>query len=311
MKRKNKETPTAILSADWHIRGDRPVCRTDNYMNAQEKKITFIQELAYKHSCPILIAGDIGHRPLWGDKLLNWFIGLVRNRTSPPILIISIPGQHDLLNHRLDKLEEGGLGVITKSIENFEIELSDCYLTPELDIQIHTFPYSKKIKTINKTSKIHIAMTHQMVIQSQKKKLWNDQIANHGKRLLKKFPCYNLIISGDNHQSFVVEHEGRLLVNPGSLMRMSANQIDHKPSVYLYYAKSNKVERIYIPIEQGVINRDHIDIIKDRDKRIESFVNKLKDSGEISMSFTNNMKQFIKLNKIKKKVKQKIWEALV
>ena len=50
------------------------------------------------------------------------------------------------------------------------------------------FPYSIPIKKIKGTSKLQVAFAHQMVIKSQKKKLWHDQKANHAKRLLNKIP---------------------------------------------------------------------------------------------------------------------------
>lgn len=308
MKRKNKENPTAILSADWHIRDDRPVCRTDNFIEAMLLKLGFIQGLASKYNCPVLIAGDLGHKPMWGDKLLNLIIHYLSLTDTQYIII---PGQHDLPNHRLDKWKDAGIGVLDKSIKNFEVAEYEGGNGTSKAAQLAAFPYSTKIKSYKKKSKRLVALTHQMVIQSQKKKLWYDQVANHGKRLLKKYPCYDLIVSGDNHQSFVVEHAGRVLVNPGSIMRMTANQINHKPSVYLWYAESNTVERVYLPIEQNVINREHIDIISKRNDRIDSFVNKLKDTGEVGLSFENNMKSFLQTNKIKKKIKEKIWESLL
>ena len=154
-----------------------------------------------------------------------------------------------------------------------------------------------------------IALCHMMVIKDQKHKLWPDQQAQSAKRLLKKFPCYDLIVSGDNHQSFVVEYEGRILVNPGSLMRMSANQIDHQPSVYLWYAEENKIERVYLPIEKDVINTFHLEEVKDRNTRIESFINRLKDTEEMGLSFEKNMEEFFKTNRQRKRVVEKVWEA--
>ena len=101
-----------ILSSDWHVRDDKPVCRTDNYQEEQTKKINFILSLAQKHKCPILVAGDLGNKPLWGDKLLNYFIDILNE--YPNVEVYTVCGQHDLLNHRLDKWQEGGLGVLEK-----------------------------------------------------------------------------------------------------------------------------------------------------------------------------------------------------
>jgi len=296
-------TPTAILSADWHIRGDRPVCRTDDYMEAQRKKIEFILNLSNEHNCPILVAGDFGHRPMWGDRLLNW----AKEVLNPEICIWLVAGQHDILNHRLENWKIGGLGVLEKD-EYINVLQPYNFNT----LNLHGFAYSENISAINQICPKgkQIAMVHQMVIKSQGDKLWFDQKADHAKRLLRKFPCYDLIVSGDNHQSFVVEHEGRLLVNAGSLMRMSANQIHHEPSVYLWYAEDNSVERVYLPIEKDVISREHIDVAKKRDDRIDSFVNRLNESYDIDFDFEKNLEEFFTKNKVNEKTKTKIWESL-
>lgn len=323
MKRKTK-TPTAILTADWHIRGDRPVCRTDDYMEAQRKKIVFILSLANRYKCPILVAGDVGHRAIWGDKLLNWFIrkyfASVETINSS-VEIIAICGQHDLPNHRLDKWEEAGLGVLSKSLENFTV-MREGFCKSRLarneifkDTKLLSFPYSTKIDHdyINDhpdAPQKRITLIHQMVIKSQKDKLWPDQQANSAEKMLKKFPCYDLIVSGDNHQSFAVEYEGRWLVNPGSLMRMTANQIDHRPSVYLWYAEDNSIERVYLPIEKDVISREHIEVAEQRNSRIESFVNRLKETEELGLSYEKNMEEFLKTNRTRKRIIEKIWESM-
>ena len=65
MKRKRgvkEKTPDAILTADWHLRDDVPVCRTDDYWAAQWTKIEFIVDLANEYDCPIYNAGDIFHK---------------------------------------------------------------------------------------------------------------------------------------------------------------------------------------------------------------------------------------------------------
>jgi len=304
MKRKAKP-PSAILTADWHVRGDRPICRTDDYMETQGGKIDFILNLSEKHHCPILIAGDVGHRPTWGDKLLNWFI----DELSPSRFnIITVVGQHDLPYHLLDKWEEAGVGVLSKSMDNFEVINKPTRIEGAVILPFH---YSNNIiKLEQETTDKTVALLHTMVIKSQKEKLWHDQVAHSAKWYLRKFPCYDLIVTGDNHQSFSVEYEGRWLVNCGSLTRMSANQIDHKPSVYLWYAEDNSIERVYLPIENDVISREHIDVADERDGRIESFVNRLKETGELGLSYEDNMKLFFKSNRTRKRVMEKVWESM-
>jgi DNA repair exonuclease SbcCD nuclease subunit len=292
-------------------------------MEAQRKKIDFILELSRKyktdtHFCPILIAGDLGHRPQWGDDLLHWAFDVLGKNYDNRGTLIVIPGQHDLINHRLDKWNEKGFGLLHKK-QTIEAVIPNrkCGFTLTKNTRLIPFPYSKKIESVDVKEKYCIALCHMMVIKSQKDKLWEAQDEFSAKWYLKKFPCYDLIVTGDNHQSFAVEYEGRILCNPGSLMRMNANQIDHRPSIYLWYAEDNSIERVYLPIEKDVISREHIEVVEQRNERIDAFVNRLIEVhpemghiGEDSLSFEGNMKEFLKTNRQRKRITEKIWEAI-
>lgn len=298
---------SAILTSDWHIRDDRPVCRTDNYMETQARKINFILNLSDQYDCPILVAGDFGHKPYWGDRLLNQIIKLFKGWGYKNIIVT--PGQHDLPYHQLDKLYEGGLGVLEYA-DCIKI-ISECY-NGNSKFLLFAYPYGVKIKSTKHDYKERsIALIHQMVIKSQKDKLWNDQVSDSAEELLKKFPCYDLIVSGDNHQTFDVEYKGRRLVNPGSIMRMTTDQINHKPCVYLWSAEDNSIKKVYLPIEENVIDKTHIDIKKDYDTRTEAFVNSLKSGQyEIGFTFKNNVEQYFKINRTHSRVKEIAWESL-
>jgi hypothetical protein len=45
--------PTAILTADWHLRDTQPICRTDDFWESQWIKANYIMELQRKYGCPV------------------------------------------------------------------------------------------------------------------------------------------------------------------------------------------------------------------------------------------------------------------
>lgn len=320
----------AILSADIHIRPDTPVCRIDDYWAAQEKKIDFILDLAKEHGCPLLVAGDLGNYPLnqgWPTWLLEWFINKlapITNRSGLNTNIICIPGQHDLPNHRLDLFEKSGMGVLTaaEAIKTIGIlqtknETELCHfpiaINSDRRINIFPFPYGSEIKQFDweryqKPEGQIVAIAHQMVIEN--KPLWPGQKAPKGHQLLKKFPEYNLILTGDNHNAFVAEYEGRLLVNPGSMMRMVADMEDHKPRVYLWYAESNEVVPVYLPIEQGVISREHIEMADERSDRMDAYMARVREDVEIQLSYEDNMGRYFERFRTERPVKAKVLGAM-
>jgi len=296
---------SAILTADWHTRASTPVCREDNYHQAFGIKVRFIRDLSQKYNCPVLIAGDIGDKTQWPNWLLEWFVTLIGDME-----IIAIPGQHDTPDHRLDNLHKSGVGVLAATQTITVLDQTVALIENGFDLI--SFPYSIPInhfKVANCNNHPKVAIAHQMVIED--KPLWPGQKAPKGHQLLKKFPEYNLILTGDNHNSFVSKYEGRILVNPGSLMRTTAAQINHKPRVYLWWADTNKIELVYLPFQEGVVSREHIEVEDERDERVEAYVERMNTDYEIGFSYETNLERHIETNDVEKEVETKIWENVV
>lgn len=304
-QRKKKNKANAILTADWHLRSDVPVCRTDDFFKEMEGKIDFILALAKEHGCPILVAGDLGDKPQWRNWLLEWAINKFKGYE-----IICIPGQHDLPNHRLDLSEKSGVGVLHAAEAAVLLGPRNLQSDWEFDgFWLDAFPYGENIhhvKPLNK-SKPQMAMTHEMIIENRP--LFPDQEAPKAHQILKKFPEYDLILSGDNHNPFTAEHQGRKLVNPGSLMRSKADQEGHRPRVYLWHVKANEVEKVYLPIKSNVISRAHVEIAQNRENRNEAFIRRVNDMEDIELSFEKNLENYFEKYRTEKPIKNKVWKS--
>lgn len=310
IKVKPDKKPLAILTADWHIRADTPKCRVDNFFEAMEKKIQFIIDESNKLDVPILLAGDLGQRHQWPNWLLEWFIDCLSQLENK---LIVIPGQHDLPSHNIDLWRESGIGVLG-SDRTIKLVFTEGYILENFILTC--FPYGDKItdhnspkERLNKnpTIAVTIAMIHDLIIKDKPE--WPEQQATKALSLLKKFPEYNLILSGDNHKTFTAEYQGRLLVNPGSLMRMSADQINHKPSIFIWYS-DNTVKQVFLPIKENVIERTYLDKKSLKESAIKGLILDFKRGFKAKFSFEENLEQHFKKNKTQKRVQEKIWEAL-
>jgi len=291
MERTKHKKPDAILMADMHLRDDQPVARTDSYWEKQFVKLDFIGGLQdpYPDPPPILNAGDLLNHWKPSHQLITEIM------QHMPRKFYTVLGQHDLPQHNLKLYFKSGIAPLEEA-EKITI-LPSCHFGQT--------PDSHPSFVINGRN---ILVWHFMTYKDEKP--FPQHKGPSALRILKKYPQYDLILTGDNHIPFVEEYEGRLLVNPGSMMRITAKQIDHKPRVYLWYADTNTVKPVYLPIEQGVISREHIDKVQDRDERIHAFISKLNEDWKAEMSFEENLKAFFNVNKVPGTIQNIIHKAM-
>jgi DNA repair exonuclease SbcCD nuclease subunit len=280
--------PTAILTSDWHLREDTPTCWIGDFQMEQWSAVGKVSQLQEEYKCPVIHAGDLFHH--W--KPSPWLISKAIEYL--PEHFSTICGQHDLPQHNLELLEKSGLFTLLKA---------------------------GKISLI---SGVHFGMSvpqiTKFILNDRKVLVWHHLTylskpfpgaeGGMAQGILMKYPQFDLIVTGDNHQSFSIEHEGRLLVNPGNITRQTADQEDFQPRVALWYAEDNTITWVNLPRQEGVITREHISVKEERNARIDAFISKLDKDYEIGLSFEENLKQFFHANQVKESVKQIIYKAI-
>lgn len=308
-----------ICCADLHIRPDTPAGRKDNYTIAIWRKVDFILDLSAQNgNCPILVAGDLGNKPgdrgEKGERIIEnawppWLLETLINKFQGHNIIV-IPGQHDLPNHRLDLWKRSGIGVLHAAgaitlLGPYDLENNLGFK----NFSLYGFPYGINIIRPSFEKDIRtIAMAHISVIENKPR--WPGDNAITGHSLLKQFPEYDLILTGDNHKPFVAEYKGRLLVNPGSMMRNTIDQKDHKPRVFLWYADENKVVPVFLPIEENVFDEKYIEAQQKseaKDERFNTLITRVKQDVEIKLSFETNVQTYLDKFRTEKSVIDKIW----
>jgi DNA repair exonuclease SbcCD nuclease subunit len=287
--------PSAILTADLHLHDKAPSCRKDDFMQTQANKIKFLRFLQDKYNIPVLIAGDIFHKSKPTPELLRMAIELMPE-------IIAIPGQHDLPNHSIDLYDKSGLSVLEAAgVATVLINRNGAFYDGK-DFTITGFPFGVEPEPLKeKTIKRSIVMIHELVVYSQQP--WPGAEAEKARGILKKLKNYDLILSGDNHQQFTLEHQNRLLVNPGPIFRTNALMTEYQPKVYLWFAENNSIEEVLIPIEKDVIIYEALEKQKEKDARIEAYIEKIQEDYTVDLNFkdkleTEDWKLVVKLKKI-------------
>jgi predicted phosphodiesterase len=290
MSRTKINKPDAIFCSDFHLREDIPLCYTGDYQKEQWGSVDLISELQQIYDCEVYHAGDLFDNWKPSPNLLRQTI------LHLPKRFYTIYGQHDLPQHNLQLVNKCGINVLEAG-KHLTV-LPNCHWGQKPD----------------KFAKYSIHPEHSLLV-------WH--IMNYVGRLpwpgckdysamniLRKYPQYDIICTGDNHKTFTAELDGRVLINPGSLMRMDANQINHKPCVFLWFAKDNSFEQVFLPIQLNVISREHLERKQERDNRINAFVSKLNTKWVTKLSFEDNMENFKKENNIRKSVMDIIYECM-
>ena len=174
-----------------------------------------------------------------------------------------------------------------------------------------------------------VALIHRMTYPGKPPYPGADRDGGTAKALMKKMKGFDLIVSGDNHEQFVAwaggstigpdiggvhwpppGNKGTLLVNPGSMMRTSAKQIDHEPAVFLWYADTNTVERVVLPHDPEAVSREHLDRQEAHDERMEAFVEKMAGEVDLDLTFEQNVRRRMDETKVGQPVREIIEEAI-
>jgi len=290
MKRTTNQRVDAILTADWHLREDTPVCRTDDFPAAQWDMVRQVSALQQKYSCPVLHAGDLFHHWKPSPALLSKCIDHL------PHLFYTVYGNHDLPQHSMDLKWKSGVHTL---------EVAEAlYILP-------SGHWNDEPKEPNfHVGDRRIYVWH-IYTYTGKPPFPGAEENETGNVLLNKYTEFDLILTGDNHQSFVCKSaDGRLLVNPGSLTRQTADQFFHEPCVWLYNSDTNTVRAHYLKINKKAVSRVHLEKQKERDERIAAFVERLGQDWEGGLDFHANLKRFAQENKIPEPVMEIAYKTL-
>jgi len=287
----------AYACSDLHLDEKVPEARKGekDWFACQENCLNFISETV-NGEVPLILAGDLFHHPKVSpriEKLAMQFIG--RQDT------IMIPGQHDLPNHMVRNIEQSSYGVV-------EYHRKEVHARVEcgIDFQPVCYPYGSEFVK-QKYLKPSVVVIHHLAWHKEEPYPGAPESGNV-KSLLRAIGRPTFIVAGDNHKGFTTTIGGVTIVNCGSMMRRTADQVDYKPRMYALY-DDGTTKAVYFPIEDDVISREHREEMKARDERVVAFVKKMKGI-KIDLSFEANMDRFCKKNKVKEAVVEQIQEAI-
>jgi DNA repair exonuclease SbcCD nuclease subunit len=284
-----------IWTADWHICDQIPRCRIDeDWYGFLENLIQFIVDTANRKNAILGIGGDLfGRRsPNVSNYLLSMFIKkILQIKKGTRILA----GNHDEYFHNFDYISKTSFGILDAFISSNENNGKLSYI----DDLGTWYNFNEEIVNPNK----EIIFLHRLVFENAKTIPPNVE-ASTANDLLNEFPNAKLILTGDNHGSFIYEKKGRRVCNPGSIYRGNAEQINYQPIMYFIDTDKDSIEIIELPDQGKMVTDSYIIEEKERTDRLDSFVERLKKDGNIELDFLSNIENA--LNKNKKMSKETI-----
>jgi DNA repair exonuclease SbcCD nuclease subunit len=294
-----------LISGDWHVDKDKIKTRQDDVLGACMDKIGQTFEIGKSYGCKaILQPGDFFESHKANDFLKQFLINFLHSEMAG-IPIYTVFGQHDLRYHSSNILNTP-LKVLEAS-KVINLLQKDPWVFPGDDVHIYGASWHEDIPETIEGNGINILVCHKMIVDE---KIWEGQEGHtYAKTLLIKSK-FDLIVSGDNHKTFIV-HSGpgssigkKLLVNCGSLLRTRIDQDDHKPCVFIYNTSPNKgepmLEQVFLTVDKfdNVIRFEEAKRIKEENEKLVEFVDALSvDTQLTGMNYRQNVHEYTTENK--------------
>lgn len=271
-----------LLTADWHIRGDRPRCRIDDdWIGAQRRDIQEVHNIADREECDeVWIMGDLFHQPRCSTEAV---VMVLDELSKFPQTIRVLPGNHDLPYHDYGNLDCCSLGIVLKSYPELVSQVVG------LDLDVYARPFGHDDPAEASLMKPSIYCTHQLVYPNKDAKPLPDLPEPTAQDLLDKAPGVPLVITGDYHHGYVyTAPDGRRVVTPGCLNIQAADMTDYHPRVYVLDTASMAISEHFLP-SNGEVAVDYLATEKERDERMDRCLEVATSAASVSLSFTDNL----------------------
>jgi len=304
-----------IITADWHLRSQRPRCRLDeDWIETQRTALTWIATYAGQYEADVIVIGDIFHST---NETTNEVIGLVQELAlileENDLKLFVLAGNHDLPQHNLDNIHRSAFQILLNSKNIYHVNQ-----LPVFENELANTNFFNSISAVNfgaddeKFAKV--IFKHILCFPENAKLPPSDKIVKPSE-LFETFNNAKYIFTGDYHKQFIYESKKKkiqMLLNPGCLIRQAADTIDYEPSVFLvdFGHEDLNIQSCPIPDDEKMVTDEYIENEVMRNSRIEAFIERIKENEQVTFDFIDNVHNMMKNNKIENNVKDIILELM-
>ena len=248
----------AVCTSDWHMRETVPVNRKPGFANQQLAKVAFILDLCRDLDADLYNAGDIyntARPPRW---YTNRFQSLLARYQD--VMHFACAGQHDQVYHSAN--------------------LADTSIQSLYSSELIHHADSDRIRTVDwggdVESPVDILIAHFCVTE---KPIEFIDYSLTAEQFMNKVRA-QIMVTGDYHVAHYLKRNGKLLVNPGSIVRMGIDSVERQPSVYVIdTVQTEVIDQVFLPISpaEEVFDLTGAAKKKDQQKRKEQLAERFED----------------------------------
>lgn len=220
-----------ILLGDVHLRSTVPEKRRDDFLAVQYRKMQEVFEAAKKYQAPIICTGDLFDKH---DPPISLLIRYLPLFLDCPHGFYTAIGNHDVYGASLTTLDRSALGLMAKTrlvrvLNHDPIYIKDrsvigkwpvvaCGVTYMDDAPLPELP-----ETVDPDA-YRVLVSHSMVLLEKMYREQDDFVMADA--YLDRYPNWNLLLCGHYHYRFKYVRDGRLVLNPGAVVRIKASKGD-------------------------------------------------------------------------------------
>lgn len=278
-----------LFVGDWHLRGNNPRNRTDDYVETAKVKLREVFKIALDNEVDaILQPGDIFDRPEVSIAVLLEYAEVLK---ESPVNIYCTMGNHDIYGYNTDSYYRTSLRLLEMLVPQLTVIKSagdkpiymakgryKVYLTAtpySKDMDINGYGYGPDVD-YPEPDAIGVHIAHGMLLDHKPP---FDRYSD----LYKVDTKASIVLTGHDHIGYGIYHrsaDGKLFINPGSLLRMSASVGEMARSVQVALITIDAIKGSYdaefIKLDtakpgEEVLDRSRIEEEKERQYAMDNF----------------------------------------
>lgn len=215
------------ILGDTQFTNKTPERRKDDYWLTQKRKFSDSLGIFSDYECDIVIqTGDLFDSPTTPNSVVSEIIQILNKHSTQLHLVW---GNHDTYGHTRGTLSNSPLAILQAS---GVIDILDDTPRSIYNCLIYGAGYGDEIPNCTSEA-FSILVAHKMI---GNRPLYPGDKIERPLPFLSRYTGYSLIILGHYHYRFIESLGGRIIMNPGAMVRESISESDlnHRPSVVIF-----------------------------------------------------------------------------